>query len=189
MWMYFHFQCSLRKILNTVHSDLYDHKKGNYRDKGTLGLAKNHDNWLEGWRDSLPLPLRWDDNDPPATDINAARLRAKYYGAKYIIHRPFIHIFLHHTSNNPRAPESPALSVSELNQASPASGAPATPVATRDRRNSPNLDHNYAGMEPMIYQNCEKCIDAAIRSTSAFHAFDVVSNRPVLTNIFGTAHA
>ena len=34
--------------------------------------------------------------DEPATNINAARLRAKYYGACYIIHRPFLKYALDH---------------------------------------------------------------------------------------------
>jgi hypothetical protein len=33
---------------------------------------------LKIWRRSLPHNLAWHDEDPPSTDINVARLRAKY---------------------------------------------------------------------------------------------------------------
>lgn len=37
--------------------------------------------------------------------------------------------------------------------------------------------------------SCRKCIEAAISSTTSFHAFSASSHRPVITNVFGTAHA
>ena len=37
--------------------------------------------------------------------------------------------------------------------------------------------------------SCRKCIEAAISSTTSFHAFSASSNRPIITNVFGTAHA
>ena len=46
---------------------------------------------LQEWKHHLPSPLQWSEDDPPAQYINAARLRGKYYGAQYIIHRPFLH--------------------------------------------------------------------------------------------------
>ncbi len=47
---------------------------------------------LERWRRVLPLVLAWNDEDPPATDLNIARLRAKYYGGLYVILRPYLRI-------------------------------------------------------------------------------------------------
>ncbi|OQE64976.1 hypothetical protein PENNAL_c0217G07760, partial [Penicillium nalgiovense] len=37
---------------------------------------------LDRWRESLPDSMQWDESDPPANEINAARMRAKYYGAR-----------------------------------------------------------------------------------------------------------
>lgn len=37
----------------------------------------------------------WNDSEPPHPDILAARLRAKYYGARYITTRPFLDYALH----------------------------------------------------------------------------------------------
>src|SRR5438067_1367089 len=48
--------------------------------------------------------LAWNDNDPPPEDINAARLRAKYYGCQYIVFRPLIHHLLHPLDGQDRQP-------------------------------------------------------------------------------------
>ena len=50
---------------------------------------------LQQWRRSLPEVMQWKDHDPPSKDINVARMRAKYYGACYIIHRPLLYYALH----------------------------------------------------------------------------------------------
>lgn len=197
MWLYYLLQASLRKILNGIHSDVYKIRKN--RDHASasdeLKFSKYYDTWLEQWRETLPPQIQWDDSDPPAKDINAARLRAKYYGAKYIIHRPFLNFYIHGLVNDPgrhhQNSDSPALSNAELTRDSPSSGAPATPAGSAGRRPSVNnTDVNAMSLGPnAIEAHCKKCLDAAVQSTSAFHAFDTLTNRPVLTNIFGTAHA
>ena len=57
--------------------------------------ATAHVRILEDWRRVLPPTLAWNDDDPPATDINVARLRAKYYGSIYVILRPYLRIANH----------------------------------------------------------------------------------------------
>lgn len=57
---------------------------------------------LEDWRRVLPPTLAWSDDDPPATDINVARLRAKYYGSIYVILRPYLRIANHFIDFLPR---------------------------------------------------------------------------------------
>ncbi|KAL2358429.1 hypothetical protein BJ546DRAFT_1073683 [Cryomyces antarcticus] len=69
--LYYSAQIQLRKILNQLERQLKE------------------------WRDSLPSFLKWKDEDPPAREINAARMRAKYYGARYIINRTFLDYALH----------------------------------------------------------------------------------------------
>ncbi|KAH1372036.1 hypothetical protein KXX49_000372, partial [Aspergillus fumigatus] len=39
--------------------------------------------------------MKWKDADPPSNNINVARMRAKYYGTRYIIHRPLLYQALH----------------------------------------------------------------------------------------------
>lgn len=111
---------------------------------------------LDEWRKILPPSLRFDDAEEPAQDINDARLRGKYYGARYVIHRPF----LHHMLEEEWEPKS-------QNQTKGNKG-----WATREKEDIIGMARN--------------CIDAAKSSTTSF---DGLQGRPILTNIFGTAHA
>ncbi|KAF3169811.1 hypothetical protein TWF225_004694 [Orbilia oligospora] len=186
MWLYFMAQYHIRKILNQVHSELY--KVSSANSLKTAGLLMED---LEAWRRTLPPPLQWKDSDPPAEDINAARLRAKYYGAKYVINRPFVEHFIHNRTSNtnpaliaPGAMTSPAMSLSSLSQSSPPTSAH-TPIGLDNRRGSTVTDE----IREKFLDPCRTCLEAAVKSTYAFHGFDATENRPILTNIFGTAHA
>ncbi|KAK6360604.1 hypothetical protein TWF730_006741 [Orbilia blumenaviensis] len=186
MWLYFMAQYHIRKILNQVHSELY--KVSSASSLKTAGVLMQD---LEDWRKTLPEALQWEDTDPPAEDINAARLRAKYYGAKYVINRPFVEHFIHNRTSNtnpalmaPGAMTSPAMSMSSLSQSSPPTSAH-TPIGLDNRRGSMVTDE----IREKFLDPCRTCLEAAVKSTSAFHGFDANSNRPILTNIFGTAHA
>ena len=136
---------------------------------------------LEDWLKVLPPQLRWNDTDPPATDINVARLRAKYYGARYIISRPFLNLALH--SQDLR--EALVRQVESLPYPkfhSPHGrhqGTMAPPIRVGFRESDQVKE---------ILRSAEQCVDAAMRSTEAF---DGVRQRErlVVTNIFGTAHA
>ena len=88
---YYLAQISIRKILNRAHSALYNSSHHIENPGWTISSADDLAEQLEQWRKILPERLKWKDTDEPATDINDARLRAKYYGAQYIIHRPFLH--------------------------------------------------------------------------------------------------
>ncbi|KAJ5562648.1 hypothetical protein N7535_002905 [Penicillium sp. DV-2018c] len=46
--------------------------------------------------------MKWRDSDPPAADINAAGMRAEYYRAQYIIHRPILYHALHYGQTGAR---------------------------------------------------------------------------------------
>lgn len=96
--VYYLAQIHLRRLLNRAHTALYDSGRTKLRNAGWSMLnASDLAVSLDEWRSQLPEQLKWDDADPPAADINAARMRAKYYGARYIIHRPFLHHALHKT--------------------------------------------------------------------------------------------
>jgi len=128
-------------------------------------------------------------------------LRAKYFGARYIIHRPFIYHALHRTGSSSGLGHgnSPALSASEVSisqQGSPHLPGSATAAAGRGFE-SRKLSTAGAGDDMRVVDlassslenSCRKCLDAAIQSTTAFRAFDPDVRRPVITNVFGTAHA
>ncbi|KAI9779776.1 MAG: hypothetical protein M1816_003340 [Peltula sp. TS41687] len=139
---YYTAQIGLRKLLNRVHYALYrpeDHSNSRW----SIGELKELETQLAEWRTMLPSDLQWKDSEPPPADINAARLRAKYYGACYIIHRPFLHNVIH------------------------------------------QMDLQKQPLEASVVDACGKCITSAVQSTAAFHG---ISQRPIVTNIFGTAH-
>lgn len=157
---------------------------------------------LEGWRTTLPFSMRWDDDDSPAGDINAARLRAKYYGCRYITYRPILHAVMHGISlpgSKQRLPESPSIAPgSGSQQASPAISQLQHPgMPRRSSEMGPPLRGSQAAgfgqtsspfemLEPRFQEACRACVEAAIRSTTAF---DGLSHRLVVTNSFGTMHA
>lgn len=137
---------------------------------------------LQTWRQKLPPPLQWDDNDPPPRNINAARLRAKYWGARYIIHRPFLHNVLHPPqSYDPSVQPSPTI-LAASHATSPAAGGKGHLPPSRPMAPPTNA------IDERIRQACRNCIDAAFQSTQAFHGIPE-THRPIVTNIFGTAHA
>ena len=174
IWMYYLAQIALRKLLNRVHTALYKQDKTNLDSPRCLAIARELDYQLEAWRSHLPPRLRWETSDPPPSDINAARLRAKYFGARYIIHRPFVYHALHHNGGI-----GSSASARYSHPGSPLVGEQSNGEG-RDRGDiTPNE----------LEMNCRKCIEAALSSTTAFHGFDPDVMRPVITNVFGTAHA
>lgn len=108
----------------------------------------------------MPPAIQWHDTDEPASNINAARLRAKYYGACYIIHRPFLRY----------AMENDIFS----DTSSPGSMGPPHTVTHFERE--------------QVLKSCKICITAAVQSTVAFDRV-MDKERLIVTNIFGTAHA
>ncbi|KAJ0418182.1 hypothetical protein BJY00DRAFT_193129 [Aspergillus carlsbadensis] len=189
MMFFYHAQIHLRKILNRIHTDLYKvERQGQSHWSTTIQevLAMN----LHLWRTSLPNEMRWNDKDPPSTDINVARMRAKYYGAKYIIHRPLLYHALHYMG--PISGGSPA----GLGDSSTSPSLSYDQPAVEMTRISSNVEggsrqdrarvQTYRELPQKFRHSCKTCVDAAIASTEAF---DGVQGRPVVTNIFGTAHA
>ncbi|XWX00702.1 hypothetical protein V2A60_008723 [Cordyceps javanica] len=113
------------------------------------------------------------EDDPPASDILSARLRAKYWGAQVLTYRPFLRQMLqfsfaqkHPTTGQPPSSEFHA----EIE--APRIDPQARHVQDLDRR---TLHHS------------EKAIKALVESTRAFHGLG--DKRPIITNVFATAHA
>ncbi|KAI9820417.1 MAG: hypothetical protein M1832_003750 [Thelocarpon impressellum] len=207
--LYYLAQIGLRKLLNRVHNSLYKPERGytalirptchsqaisTERDTRQASWSTSElselVNQLTSWRNLLPQDLRWVDGDPPPSEINPARLRAKYYGARYVIHRPFLHHTLHPIpSPQERSQGSPSIAVFPKSQSPTVPGndrrgsAPMAPPANPNHHR-PQLGIVDAG----VIDACQNCIGAAMRSTEAFHGIPE-NHRPIVTNIFGTAHA
>lgn len=49
---------------------------------------------IQHWRCLLPDTMQWMESDQPSKDINAARMRARYYEICYIILRPLLRLAL-----------------------------------------------------------------------------------------------
>lgn len=165
-------QLYLRKQLNQVHTLLYDSEKQS-RNRNGISLSdpvvdegvKRIEEMLRNSRSRwVPGSYQWDDKDPPANDILGARLRAKYWGSQVILYRPFLRAILE------REPWPPYHN---------SAGSPdAAPLDDEMPRNvDPRILH-YAGL----------AINALVESTRAFHGIPS-SQRIIITNVFGTAHA
>lgn len=137
------------------------------------------------WRSILPERLQWDDEDRPSPDINDARLRAEYYGAVYLIHRPFLLQILDNEIE-PQKTQSPR---SDSQQ-----GARGTPSVFSNYSHerqcvtmAPLRPYAEDKHQPDILKFAEICINAAVQSTIAFDS--ITQKRLIVTNIFRTAHA
>ena len=133
------------------------------------------DDNLENWRKML-VQWDWDDDEHESEHINIARMRGKYYGAKYIIWRPTLRYALLQATQCPRT-KRPSESPAGYGQDS---------GVTSPSISNLNAPQPYGVLKPELLAGSKKCIEAAIRSTTAF---DSVPRRLVVTNIFGTAHA
>ncbi|GAB1209616.1 hypothetical protein APSETT445_008397 [Aspergillus pseudonomiae] len=148
--------------------------------------------------ESLPAVMKWKDTDPPSEEINVARMRAKYYGARYIIHRPLLYHALHYygqlglrASSDGPSTQATAMTASKSQQISPSMNHSqgATNMARLSSDIGPTSGFTgiaHRDLPTKLRRACKVCIDSAILSTVAF---DGIKGRPVVTNIFGTAHA
>ena len=144
--------------------------------------------------------MQWKDSDPPSKDINAARMRAKYYGVCSIIHRPRLYHALHNAgwSKSVESLSPSGMTASRFQQVflsmtdneracsmaqsqnvedrGPLQSLTTTPVARWA---------SYRDLPTQLQRSCKVCIHSAILSTEVF---DGIEGRPIVTNIFGTAH-
>ena len=194
---YYSSQVQLRRTLNDIRYNLYeDRHKGNgaspeeTKEPPPFGIVRTLDDNLENWRNLLN-DWNWDDNDHMSSDINVARMRAKYYGAKYIIHRPALQYALafcagtggSSTTGSHRS-ESPAVGPS-YQPPLVSHGEAVSRSARRQSKTGPPTPA-VERLDSRTREGAEACIWAAIRSTTAF---DRVPERIIITNMFCTAHA
>lgn len=175
---FYSYQIQLRLTMNSIHATLYRASKDPWtRPSNTLMAALNQN--LEDWRKMLD-DWDWNDDDHESPDINVARMRGKYYGAKYIIWRPAVKytlLQLEAAMNKEQAAESPAEHDQNSGATSPSMSNPSFPL--------PRFK-TLPYIRPELLDASRICVQAAIRSTTVF---DKVPRRLVVTNIFGTAHA
>ncbi|KAJ6081446.1 hypothetical protein N7499_006320 [Penicillium canescens] len=203
MILYYLAQLHLHKLLNRVHTFLYEvENQGQTRWSSTVQQALSMN--LELWRTSLPDSMKWKDSDEPADDINAARMRAKYYGAQYIIHRPLLYHALHHGHTGTRVgpfrhtsmeSSTATQEMSSMMHQNNNLAANMLPMSSgTDSTSAASVAHGWTPPKVQLCElpkklrmACKICIDSAIQSTEAFDG--VGGHRLVVTNIFGTAHA
>jgi hypothetical protein len=177
---YYSYQIQLRLTMNSIHSTLYRSSKDQSTRPSTSMMAILDEN-LEDWRRMLD-DWNWEDDDHESPNINVARMRGKYYGAKYIIWRPAVHYALLQGGGGllkDRPSESPAgyRPISELTSPS---------VQDVNAGSFQDSEIPIPNVGPDLLEGARNCISAAICSTTVF---DKVPRRLVVTNIFGTAHA
>ena len=166
-------QLYLRKRLNRITGSLYDpnNKPNTEKQKEIVAeieneFGKNSTLWLGEYK--------FNREDPPASDILSARIRAKFWGANVITYRPSIKAVLemgHKRSNT---------SSEDPERAIPSEDGGGWATGRSDARNPSVIDQ-------VVFENAKKGIDAVIKSTMAFHSLE--DRRFIITNVFGTAHA
>ena len=186
MMSYYSFQIHIRNSLNSMQKDLHP-PENRERKTDFFNMRNIHDDSLQNWRSVLPPWLQWEDEDDPASDINDARLRAKYYGALYIIHRPFLRVLLDSeiAAYGSDAPHSDVF-IGALNK--PLNYSSQSHDRSRGTMAPPRSISAESNTHAEILHSAKICVKAAIQSTIAFD--NILSRqRLIVTNIFGTAHA
>jgi Fungal Zn(2)-Cys(6) binuclear cluster domain len=184
---FYSYQIQLRRTMNEVHSALYKKPLSRQLKTPTMQVIEILNTNIDAWRTMLS-DWDWDDDDHQSENINVARMRAKYYGAKYIIHRPVLYYALRTAvpsstpgSKQSDSPEPAGAFASPLQHTYSPSGQ-----GRRGSEMGPPGRITGVRLEDKIVAASKECVQAAIRSTTAF---DKVPRRLIITNIFGTAHA
>lgn len=167
-------QLYLRTHLNSIHRMFYAPEDPNKPGQDKFQNVDLVADAVSGMHWVAPS-FAFKEEDPPAPDILAARLRAKYWGAQVITYRPFVRQILqfsHSVANHPQSPNPPTWS------------------EFRDGIIAPSINpgaKSLSEIDPGVVEMARKGIKALIESTRAFHNLGEL--RPIITNVFGTAHA
>ena len=185
--LYYNYQLSLRKCMNDWQRHLYPASRGDSDDqlatstRGNFSLDDREycESTLSTLREMMQRhhELSWQENDPPPTYINAARLRGKYYGAKYFIHRPFLRYALHTFTQARLNPRVMGMYYDYVQN----------PSKYKLETVAPPGD-NADWWTFQFLMSCHMCVAAAQKSTVAFDGV-LKQKRLMVTNLFGTAHA
>lgn len=115
---------------------------------------------LKAWRDTLPPHLAWSDAEAPSTNINVARLRAKYYGGLYIVLRTSLRFAFDKLQQDPHK-----------------------------KLDKEIMDHVHECIESAIRSTIAFDRVGAPEDSKYFDFQSQRRGRLILTNIFGTLHA
>lgn len=207
LWHYIT-QIDLRLTLNRVHSALYKSQGMAYLSciaaegptlTAHVDSARHKVSWADADASGLFIGLqdfrelinkhtiyRWSDGDEKATDLLQARLRAKFYGAAYIILRPYIsNAFTFHGEGGYYTPaDLDHWLKNEYKANEVPENLPKNHVRAVEFKNSRAMALNYLWC-------CKKSIDSAMHSTVAFDGVADPNKRQRMrvTNIHGTATA
>lgn len=88
-------QIYLRMRLNKAHREIYGPECLGKEQNEVREILKSHEQIFGHWQQTLPPQMAWDGSKLPPSDILSARLRAKYWGVRYIVNRPFPDYALH----------------------------------------------------------------------------------------------
>lgn len=167
-------QLYLRKHLNSIHhlfyapEDLLDPDKQCENKLNSVDLVAEAVLGM-GW---VAPRFAFKEDDPPAGDILSARLRGKYWGAQVITYRPFVRMILEFNHGRKTQLSSPQMT--EFRQGN---------VYSRIASGAKTIGE----FDPKVIELARKGIKALVESTRAFHGLG--EKRPIITNVFGTAHA
>lgn len=164
-------QLYLRKHLNQIHKMVYPPDNNSSSSDLESTLHKLNQAQLRVASMAWVTPAyQFSEEDPPATDILNARLRAKYWGAQVITYRPCIKMILD-LSFDLRCEEA----------------GPGVPIAQTLQDVSRETQDKVRSLPHEVWDHAGKGIKALVQSTQAFHGLG--PQRPIITNVFGTAHA
>ncbi|SPO00771.1 uncharacterized protein DNG_03519 [Cephalotrichum gorgonifer] len=162
-------QLYLRRHLNWIHSDIYTITTSPVDPPDLLREVRKARDLVAGLK-WVPNTHTFTENDPPATDILSARLRAKYWGSQVVTYRPCIKLILD-LSYKLRYQEA----------------ALRRPIVILYEDLQPDTINQVESLPQGVWEYARKGIRALVESTQAFHGLGF--KRPIITNVFGTAHA
>lgn len=97
----FQFAIELNIIITCANTTYMEMDKHRRRAEQYLGFQRDLSVQLQRTRSKLPDSISWKDSDPPATNVEAARVRATYYWARFLIHKPALFVALHDSQARP----------------------------------------------------------------------------------------
>lgn len=163
-------QLYLRKHLNQIHRMIYSENNPSSADlQSTLRNLNEAQRRVETM-EWVAENFRFNTDDPPADNILSARLRAKFYGAQVITYRPCIKMILELSFNLRRE----------------AAGSTGQMVQTLEEVPR-DIVRKVEALGHEVWNHARKGVRALVQSTQAFHGLG--DKRPIITNVFGTAHA
>ncbi|QSZ36517.1 hypothetical protein DSL72_006397 [Monilinia vaccinii-corymbosi] len=161
---------SAGKLLTFSHEDSQFPSVYVHKDPRHFESITSAEDFLLRWKEAGGT-IAWHENDPPATDILTARMRAKYYGAQVITYRNFILKILEHSH---------ALSTLSERGLDDFRNGIEVPRINKHAKSVQEID-----AQALVY--AKNGIQALVNSTRAFHGLG--EGRLLVTNPWGTAHA